>query len=225
MSTSSGNKGLSIKDKLSAFFASSQKASTAQEPESTKPVFNAYVNKTSNVYAENKILRGLFVGIFVVVIYNTYQIDNLKNTRVERIIPIGQSVEYTFIGNAGSDEYLRSMAIFILQLCGDLSAGSARSQLALLQSFWHPTTAADYRDRFKTMSDEIEKFPSTSFDVTWDAAKPVTYLPGEVRIHAIKHKLIGSKIEKSSPIEYKIEYLMENGRFAVTHIKEVGAEQ
>lgn len=225
MSTSSGKKGLSIKDRLSAFLASLQQTSAPKTTENIKPMLSPYLSKTSNVYAENKILRNLFVGIFVVVIYNTYQIENLKNTTVERIIPIGHSVEYTFVGNTGSDDYIRSMALFILQMCGDLSAGSARSQLAILQSFWHPTTAADYRDRFKAMADEIEKFPSTSFDVTWDAAKPITYLPGEVRIHAIKHKLIGSKIEKSTPVEYKIEYLMENGRFAIEHIKEVGAEQ
>lgn len=223
MSTSSGKKGKSFWDSLTSPFKKKQTDET--ESESRNSPMNPYLYEKSNVYAENKLLRNLFIGILVVVIYNTYQIDNLKTQQTTHLIPAGYSVEYTFTGNLPSENYLRDMGLFIMQMVGDLSSGSARRQFEDLMTLWHPSTSSEYIERFRKITQEIEKYPSTTYDVTWEASKPIIFLPGEIKIAANKRKIVGSRITATTTLEYKIQYTVENGRFNILHVKEIGGDE
>jgi conjugal transfer pilus assembly protein TraE len=192
--------------------------------EKTKRIFSQYLQKSSNVFAENKTLRFMFAGILAVVLMNTVSIQRIKDHTKTILIPMGYSVEYEFTGSTPSDNYLRDIGLFIIQMAGDISANNAEAQFEDILAIWHPTTATEYRKRFMTIAEELRKYPSTSYDVLWNASQPITFKTGEIRIQAAKKKIVGETVTATTTLEYKIEYTMESGRFSIVHLKEIGGE-
>jgi len=189
-----------------------------------KQVFTHYLQRSSNIFAENKSLRFMFVAILGVVLMNTVAIQRMKDHTKTVIIPMGYSVEYEFTGNTPSENYLRDIGLFVIQMAGDISAANASRQFEDVLAIWHPSTAPEYRKRFMSISGELEKYPSTSYDVIWNSARPIMFKPGEIRIHAAKKKIVGDAVVATTTLEYKIEYTLESGRFSIVHLKEIGGE-
>lgn len=190
----------------------------------TKRLFSQYLQKSSNVFAENKTLRFMFAAILGVVLMNTVSIQRIKDHTQTILIPMGYSVEYSFTGSTPSENYLRDIGLFVIQMAGDISAANASQQFEDILAIWHPSTATEYRKRFMAIARELEKYPSTSYDVVWNASQPIMFKPGEIRIHAAKKKIVGDSITATTTLEYKIEYTLESGRFSIVHLKEIGGE-
>ena len=190
----------------------------------TKRLFSQYLQKSSNVFAENKTLRLMFAAILAVVLMNTVAIQRIKSHTQTFLVPMGYSVEYAFTGATPSENYLRDIGLFIIQMAGDISAANAQQQFEDILAIWHPSTAAEYRKRFMAISKELKKYPSTSYDVIWNASQPITLKPGEIRIQAAKKKIVGKAVTATTSLEYKIEYRFESGRFSIVHLKEIGGE-
>jgi conjugal transfer pilus assembly protein TraE len=189
-----------------------------------KRLIKNYLQSSSNIFAENKTLRFLFVGILGVTLMNTVSIQRMQDNTKTILMPVGHSVEYTFTGNTPSDNYLRDISLFIMHMAGDISAHNAASQFESLLALWHPSTVQEYRGIFRDISRELERYPSTSYDVTWNASQPIRLRPGEVRIHASKRKIVGDTITQTTTLQYIIEYTMESGKFSIVHLKEVGGD-
>lgn len=192
--------------------------------DAAKRLFKQYLQKSSNVFAENKSLRFMFACILAVVLMNTVSIQRLQDHTKTVLIPLGYSVEYTFTGSTPSENYLRDIGLFIVQMAGDISAGNAEAQFEDILAIWHTSTASEYRKRFMAIAKELKKYPSTSYDVSWNASQPISFTPGEIRIHATKRKIVGESVIGTTRLEYKIEYTMESGRFSIKHLKEIGGE-
>lgn len=187
-------------------------------------LFNQYLQKSSNIFAENKVLRIMFVAILGLTLMNTVSIQRINDYSKTILVPMGYSVEYSFTGSAPSENYLRDIGLFIIQLAGDISASNADAQFENLLAFWHPSTATEYRERFMSIAKELKKYPSTGYDVVWNASHPISLRPGEIKISAAKRKYVGETVTATTTLEYKIEYSMESGRFAVLHLKEIGGD-
>jgi conjugal transfer pilus assembly protein TraE len=192
--------------------------------EKTKRLFSQYLQKSSNVFAENKTLRFMFAAILGLVLMNTVSIQRIKDHTQTILIPMGYSVEYSFTGNTPSENYLRDIGLFIIQMAGDISAANAEQQFEDILAIWHPSTATEYRKRFMAISKELKKYPSTSYDVVWNASRAIAFKPGEIRIQAAKRKIVGDTITATTTLEYKIEYTLESGKFSIVHLKEIGGE-
>lgn len=192
--------------------------------EKTKRLFSQYLQKSSNVFAENKTLRFMFAAILGVVLMNTLSIQRIKEHTQTVFIPMGYSVEYTFTGSTPSENYLRDIGLFIIQQAGDISAANADPQFEGILALWHSSTVAEYRDRFMAISKELKKYPSTSYDVVWNSSQRISFKTGEIRIHASKKKIVGDRVTATTTLEYKIEYTLESGRFSIVHLKEIGGD-
>jgi conjugal transfer pilus assembly protein TraE len=194
------------------------------DKENKSPLLTPYLQSASNIFAENKVLRFLFVGILLVSLFNTVAIQRISDDTKTVIIPAGQSVEYTFVGNTPSENYLRNMGLYVIYMIGNLTATNCSPKLTELTTLWHPSTAPEYKERFDKICKELEKYPSISYQSIWEASHPITYKPGEIILSYSKKKIVGKTIKATTTLSYKIEYIIESGQFSILHVKEIGGE-
>jgi len=189
-----------------------------------KNMIGEYMQESSNIFAENRILRVCVVGMLIMTVLNSISIGNLKDSIVTHIVPVGTSQNFILTGSTANDEYLRSMARYVTHMIGNMTPATARQQFTELLTLWHSTTYSEYRDRFDEIADSIERYPSVSYHSIWDGKGSISLKGETMRISVIKQKIVGDTVTKKIPIDIEIGYVIENGQFFIISVKEVGGE-
>lgn len=183
---------------------------------------NLFVQDSSNVFAENRLLK---LGFICMVLFSTFQafsIHGALEKQQTHIVPIGGQGDFVISGSTASDDYLRSMARYIVHMAGNLSAASARRQLNELLVLVHPDKYSEYRDLFTKLATGIEKYPTVSYVVNWKGNRDIKKI-GEntLRIATTKRRIVGDSVTRTENVTYEITYAITQGRFWLQGIKEV----
>ncbi len=184
-----------------------------------------YMQSSSNVFAENKLLRYAIAIMLLVTLINSVSIANIKDSVQTHIIPVGTQSNFILTGSTANDDYLKAMARYIVHMTGNMTPASARGQFNELLTLWHPTTYAEYRARFDKLADSLERYPSISYHIVWDGERPIKKEGDSLRINVIKKKLVGDTVQRKTQLDIEINYVIEQGRFFIVSVKEVGGEQ
>lgn len=190
-----------------------------------KKFINHYLQDSSDLFAENKILRYAVALMLIVTLINSVSISNMKDSIVTHIIPVGAAHNFILSGSTANDDYLKSMSRYITHMVGNLTPATARQQFNELLTLWHPTTYSEYRDRFDKLADSLERYPSVSYHVVWDGAAPIKKEGDSLRIGVIKKKIVGDTVSRKTALQIEINYVIEDGRFFIVSVKEVGGEE
>jgi len=183
-----------------------------------------FLQDSSNIYAENRLLRWGFVMVLMATVYNSYAITKITNRVQTHVIPVGGQGNFVISGSTASDDYLVAMGRYICHMSGDLTASTARQQLTELLSLFHETTYGEYRDRFQKIADGIERYASVSFDVQWSGEKKIKVTKDTITIPIIKKRIVGDTVKEKQQMSMEIQYVIEEGRFYLITLKEIGGE-
>lgn len=183
---------------------------------------NLFVQDSSNVFAENRLLKFGFVAVVIFAGLQTATISSKLDEQRVHLIPIGGQGDFVISGSTASDDYLRSMSRYIVHMAGDLSAATARRQLNELLPLIHPDEYSRYRDLFTRLADGIERYPTVSYVVQWRGNRDIKKV-GDDTIHVagVKKRIVGDSVTSTENVTYHISYSFEQGRFWLTGIKEV----
>ncbi len=191
----------------------------------SRPIVGGYLQDSSNVFAQNRLLK-LGVGIIAcVTLWNGYVINNLKDTIRTEILPPYSEKKWVITGNDANDDYLADMARHIVQSLGTWNPGSVRIQLNQLLRYIHPDAYPKYRDQFKRIADRAERYASVSFAVQWDPGQAIVRHGNSLKLYVVRRRIAGNQVSRTEKVEYVIQFVIESGRFWVTDIFENTAKR
>jgi conjugal transfer pilus assembly protein TraE len=183
-----------------------------------------YIHESSNIFAENKLLRFLFFGILCVCLMNTYSIQKIGENNQTIITPPGQSTNYRFIGGSPDETYLRDMFLYSISLATSYSAANVDEKLVILKSLWAQKDYEKFEEILKKNADDIKRFNQISYNTVWDASKPLTIEGNSITGTFIKKKVVSTKVAAQTTLQYKLRYKINSSRFEIIDIKEIGGD-
>jgi conjugal transfer pilus assembly protein TraE len=198
------------------------KSPTASDPLLGKPAsfgIHRYLQGSSNLFEENRLLKFAIVGLFGItavlgaVVYSTDQ-----NRRIV-VVPFGATGDLYVTGSKPSTSYLRAMTRNIVALSSTYSAYSADRQFQELLSIAHPSAYNGLRDSLNGVLDELSTNPTLSIATYIRSDQPVTWTDREILVPVEKVRVIGGVIRKFRGT-IRIGFTIENGRFWLTRLSE-----
>lgn len=180
--------------------------------------FELFKQQTSNLFAENRLLKFGFVVLLMISGYNATAIRNVQKDVRTVIVPVGASGTLEVAGASASDDYLLSMARYVTNMVGNYTATSARDQFEELLKLFAPETYGEARDHFMSLADKIEKYPTIASMMVWEGKTALKAADGVMQIGTQKHRLVEGKTTKTDRVVYEIRYEIRNGRFYILSI-------
>ncbi|WP_339145179.1 TraE/TraK family type IV conjugative transfer system protein [Pseudoalteromonas galatheae] len=180
-----------------------------------------FLQESSNVFAENKIMRYLVIGMVITSAFNTVLLQKALNDRTVIIQAPDGSYAYEISGKKADNSYLYRMARYVVFLSGNLTAATGRDQLNELLRLVHPSKYNDFQSHFNKLAKEIERYPNISYNVEINGDKAIDLKGTIITVNATKKRIIGNTVARKDRLSYELTFSIEAGRFWIMDLKEV----
>jgi conjugal transfer pilus assembly protein TraE len=182
-------------------------------------LFDFYLQKTSNLVGENRLLKFFIVLIGVAVVVNSFYVHKAMNQQRTVIIPVGgltgERIELQ--GDVLSDSYVRLMSRYVMGLFMDYTPDSANGQYSELLEIFSSGAYPEYKERLITLADDIKTTKvSGSFSI-----QKITHHGDVIEVSGIKKQFLESSLASDEVVTYRIKYEVVNGMFRLVEINEV----
>lgn len=184
-------------------------------PERRVPIINRYINETSNLWSENRLLKALLLVLTLLFLVDiAVGISNRHSLRTV-VVPFGAENDLQIVGNEPSERYLKAMARNIATLFGTFTAGSVEAQYDELLRFVHPSKYADVRGEFRNLVKQISAFPTIAFAMYPRADLPLKAFETRMDVPVTRIRYLGRTARREEGI-LRVDYAVEGGRFWIT---------
>lgn len=180
-----------------------------------------FVQKTSNKFLENRLLKFVVIVLAVIEIYNTTQIQKAINSHRTIITPPVISSSFEVMGDNASDDYFMKMARYISSLTFSYTPLNAKNQFGELLTLYNPDSYPKGKSDLLALAELIENTHITQVFFISDV---------EIERKDNKNKIIIKGDKKISddtktPMDtikttFIIEYKMSDGKFSINRIYE-----
>lgn len=180
-----------------------------------------FLQSTSNVYGENRLLK-ILLGLMTLGVWMIYgSVQDFKEHQQTIIVPGGQRAPYEIRNYSASESYIFDMANYIVHLAGNSSPSNVTDRFNILLGLFHESSYPRYQSHFKKLVAEIKRFKNISHMAELAYPDPLYVRENQLRIRMKKSKVVGSTI-KPSVVNYLIvDYRIVDGRFWIMDIKEL----
>jgi conjugal transfer pilus assembly protein TraE len=177
-----------------------------------------YIKKSSNLYAENRLLKFAVICIGIAVVISGFFSYIAMQYQKVVILPPVVDRRVVITGNRVDENYVKLFTRYAMTLLNNYTAATAQSQF---DEFLALVTASAYPEMQKTLStlaDTIRKLNMTS-----------VYYPQKIRIDkenriieitGLQKEFTNTTLVEDGPKQYIIKYAITNGRFYIDEIKE-----
>lgn len=177
-----------------------------------------FLQKASNLFAENRLLKFMVVVQGLTLVWCVYKIDDIKD-RIRTVIQppvINSRVEIS--GSWTSDAYVKEYIRYVGALVWNYSPGTVRNQFAELLVSWHPSVYEDAKQRLYILADQIEQTKSASvfyiYKIEHNVDKRIIEVTGN------RNLTMQDKTMESVTKTYLVTYKVENGHFWILGIED-----
>lgn len=183
---------------------------------------NTFLQRSSNLFAENRLLKFVVVVMCATQIWCVYRVNVIKD-KVRTVIQppvINSKVEVS--GSWTSDAYVREYVRYIGALVWNYSPATVRNQFSEILVSWHPSVFNDAKHRLYVLADQIEQTRSAS---AFYINKVEHNSDGNfVLVSGNRHLAMQDKSVEVSQHTYQVSYKVESGRFWILGIEEKGKD-
>lgn len=178
-----------------------------------------FIQQSSNLYAENRLLKFVMVCLMIAVIVSSFfSYAALQYQRVVILPPVtDKRIEIT--GNSVNKNYIRLFTRYTMNLLNNYTPGTAPGQFEELLSLASPSFYPTFQTTLDNMKDTIHKLNLTSAfypqTVNINTEKRVIEVMG-----AQKHFADAVMVDNGDK-KYQITYVITNGRFYINGLKEI----
>jgi conjugal transfer pilus assembly protein TraE len=177
-----------------------------------------YIKKSSNLYAQNRLLKFAVVCIGIAVVVSGFFSYIAMQYQKVVILPPVVDRRIVITGNRVDENYVKLFTRYAMTLLNNYTAATAQSQF---DEFLTLVTASAYPGMQKTLStlaDTIRKLNMTS-----------VYYPQKIRIDkenrvieitGLQKEFTNTTLVEDGPKRYIVKYVITNGRFYIDEIKE-----
>jgi len=182
---------------------------------------NIFVQKTSNLFVENRLLKFVIVVLSLAVIFNSFMV--YRSVKYQRVVLIPPKMTGTveFVQGKPTDTYLKDMTRRIVNLAASYSPPTARAQFEELLFYYAPESYPQASKAWYSLASRVEESQVSS----------VFYLEriklGDNFIEVfgnLKQLADNTQLENTSKT-YLIKYRLQDGRFYIVSLKEKFAKE
>lgn len=181
-----------------------------------------FLQKSSNIFAENRLLKFVVVALGIAVVVNTAGLFMALNSQRVILVPPVVNSKISVSGDKASDEYLKEFARYILNLALTYNPVNARSQFSELLAVYDPAEFQASRKELYELADKIENTKASSAfyiqSVINDTEKRRLEVTGTKKTY-----MVDQKAEDAQKV-YLIDYRIENGKFILVRLYEKPAQ-
>lgn len=184
-------------------------------------VLNLFLQRYSNVFAENKLLKFGFLIMLIATVANSIALYRLVTVQRTIVIPAGVGCEFELTGNSASPVYLKQMARYLLDLRANVSAATARVKFNELLNLVPSKHYGPLKEGLMKLADDFEKHHCISQYIVIDEKSPIMVMNQKnLSVKANKIRVAGKEIVRTVQVCYRIEYSIQQGRFQLLSIVE-----
>jgi len=177
-----------------------------------------FLQKSSNIFAENRLLKFVVVALGIAVVTNTAGLFRALNSQRVILVPPTINSKISVSGDKASDEYLKEFTRYILSLALTYNPVNARSQFSELLAVYDPAEFQSSRKDLYELADKIENTKASSafyiHAINNDSEKRRLEVTGTKKIY-----MVDQKAEDALKV-YIIEYRFDNGKFILVRLYE-----
>ena len=181
-----------------------------------------FLQKSSNIFAENRLLKFVVVALGIAVVINTAGLFMALNSQRVILVPPVVNSKISVSGDKASDEYLKEFARYILNLALTYNPVNARSQFSELLAVYDPAQFQASRKELYELADKIENTKASSAfyiqSIINDTEKRRLEVTGTKKTY-----MVDQKAEDAQKV-YLIEYRIDNGKFILVRLYEKPAQ-
>ena len=181
-----------------------------------------FLQKSSNIFAENRLLKFVVVALGIAVVINTAGLFMALNSQRVILVPPVVNSKISVSGDKASDEYLKEFARYILNLALTYNPVNARSQFSELLAVYDPAQFQASRKELYELADKIENTKASSAfyiqSIINDTEKRRLEITGTKKTY-----MVDQKAEDTLKV-YFIEYRIDNGKFILVRLYEKPAQ-
>ncbi len=182
-----------------------------------------FMQRSSNLMAENRLLKLVVLVIGMTVLYNTYMVRKAMNTQRTILVPPVINTEIEIQGDKASDSYIRHFIRYTLNLAFNYTPATARKQFEELLTFYAPVTYPRAKKLFYELNDSIETAQISNIfyiqKISLDRTKR------QVEITGLKRQYVQDVKSDESYKTYLVDYVIENGRFMIMDVSEISINE
>ena len=184
-----------------------------------QPLINRFTDATSNIWAENRVLRFFAVCILIATLIFGYLVLTAMDRVKTIVVPFGQGVENLYIvGDTPSESYLFSISRNVIQLAGTYTSSGIEFQLDEVLKLVHPSRHGDMRETFRADVARLKAFREISFATYVRYNEEFDFSKQILRVPVRRERFVGKSRTSDSGF-YQLDYLVEDGRFWLTDIQ------
>ncbi len=180
-----------------------------------------YLSAASNVFSINRLLVVVTIVMAGVTVLQIRMLAEEKESRTTVVVPLVSTGAMEVGYDTASDDYLRAMARYVLNLAFTYTSDTARPQFEELLTLFAPEYREPERRRWIEVAERIEKVRRVSRAFYIDDIR----LKDETRmiVRGTTVRRIGTTLEQQ-PATIEIGYRIRHGRFLIEHISRADGE-
>jgi conjugal transfer pilus assembly protein TraE len=182
-----------------------------------------YLQKSSNIFAENRLLKFSVVVLSIAVVINTAGVFKALNSQKTILVPPVINSKISVTGDKASDEYLKEFTRYALGLALTYNPSNARPQFSELLALYDASEFQTARKDLYALADKIENTRAASAfyinAITHDAEKHSLLVTGSKQTY-----MVGDKAADEQKT-YILEYRFESGKFILRRLYEKQSEE
>lgn len=179
-----------------------------------------FLQKSSNIYMQNKLLVGILIFIALSSAYDSYQISKIRQTKETHIIPYGDVEPYILRFADANYPYVRDMSKYIIWLYSNHDALTVKSQYSILLGLFHPQSLPRYQKKLNDMSLDYSKYVNISHIGNVSVTNPISVLENTITINYKQSRITGTTVQAPISKQLIVKYVIESGRFWILEMSE-----
>ena len=179
---------------------------------------NLFLQRSSNVAAENRLLKFVVAVIGVTAIVNSVMTYRALNYQRTIVVPPVLSSRIEITGERASEEYIKAFSRYIAALAFSYSPGGVKAQLDELLTLYAPEAFPEGKRVFYELADRVVATRVTS--VFFMSKLSVDGEKRQIEVAGQRRQYVDDRKVEDVLKTYLIEYLIADGRFFITRISE-----
>lgn len=175
-----------------------------------------YMNRVSNTYAENRVLKFFIIVIGLTVFWNTIRIEEAVNRQRTILVPPVMTTPLEISGESASDRTIDAYARYVTGLIGNFTPSTARRQFDALLTLFTPESFQGMKTLLYDLADRIETTQVTNAFFI----QQVRVVPERIEVRGINRQFSERASLGETMRTYLIDYRIINGRFSLIDISE-----
>jgi conjugal transfer pilus assembly protein TraE len=175
-----------------------------------------FLQKTSNLFAQNRLLKFTITILALAVIFNSVMV--YRSVKYQRVVLIPPTMTGTveFIHGKPNDVYITDISRRIVNLAATYSPPTARSQFEELLAYFAPETYPQASQSWYSLASRVEESQVSSVFYL----EKIGVTEGFIEIFGIFKQYAGDTLLENTSKIYLIDYRLHDGRFYIVSFKE-----